>query len=230
VLVVCSYFPVSGIASCRQQLASNGLVVTVCGPVGTDDLVVVGLSLLLAGMFIWPDLSELGIPGLVTIKRRLAEQEQATRAVEADVQNLALAQPTPGVTAVTATDEAPLSPTSSVSVLPTEPIAFATERGRNEQELLVLARDLDGYVRLANRFGPRLQQRSARPEELEALGRWLNDFDGQLRRWAAIRNTAVHVPERLTDADVANGVELGRSLVSEAERYLASTGGRHGIG
>jgi hypothetical protein len=56
--------------------------------------------------------------------------------------------------------------------------------------------------------------------ELDVLGRWLVDYDAELRVWATVRNAVMHVPERLSDESVRNGVELGRSLVAAAKAYL----------
>src|SRR4051794_6289793 len=62
--------------SCNEQVASQtGQVVRVCHPVSASDApVVIGLVLIL--VLLLPDFSEVAIPGLVSVKRRVAEQER----------------------------------------------------------------------------------------------------------------------------------------------------------
>ena len=209
--------------SCRQQLLSDGRTVSVCGPIGTADLVLLGLLLLVAGAFVWPDLSEFGVAGLVTVKRRLQAQERATRVMQSDVQNLTLALPAGDVgvalaethqkVASIAADAWIASPGANQRVL-------SAERSKCEQELLDLAGEMDRYLRMGSRLYPRSRLQGMVPTELDALGRWLVDYDSELRVWATVRNAVMHAPERLSDESVRNGVELGRSLVAAAKAYL----------
>jgi len=101
-VVALSYVPASSFAPCRDQLTVSGNIVHMCHPVGTDDVVAIGLILLCAVAFIWPDLSEVAIPGLVSLKKEVsatklavAETERRTAAVTTDVQNINLALPKP---------------------------------------------------------------------------------------------------------------------------------------
>jgi hypothetical protein len=223
VVVALSYVPGSGIASCRQQLSSDGRAVSVCGPIGTADLVLLGLLLLVAGAFVWPDLSEFGVAGLVTVKRRLQAQEKATRAMQSDVQNLTLALPAADVgVAVADTHQKAASITEDAWIASpgANQRALSAERSQTEQELLDLAGEMDRYVRMASRLYPRSRLQGMVLTDLDALGRWLVNYDAELRVWATVRNAVIHVPERLSDESVRNGVELGRSLVAAAKAYL----------
>src|SRR5437867_1793644 len=90
-VVAWSYVPGAAIASCHQELAAGGAIVKVCGPIGGGDVVGVGLILLIAGLLVWPDLSELGIPGLIALKRRVMATETAQEQTADDVRGLSLA-------------------------------------------------------------------------------------------------------------------------------------------
>jgi hypothetical protein len=61
---------------CKDQLAATGNlgVVTVCQPPGLVDLPVIA-ALLLCLILIAPELSEVGVPGLLSIKRKLNDQQ-----------------------------------------------------------------------------------------------------------------------------------------------------------
>ncbi len=72
-----------------------------------------------------------------------------------------------------------------------------------EQELLDLVGEMDKYVRMASRLYPRFRLRTTSLSEVDALGRWLVDFDTELREWATIRNAVMHVPQRLSDESCA---------------------------
>jgi hypothetical protein len=218
-----SYIPASGIASCKQQLLSDGRAVSVCGPFGTADLVLLGLLLLVAGAFVWPDLSEFGVAGLVTVKRRLQAQERATREMQSDVQNLTLALPAADVgvaLAETHQKAASIAADAWIASPGTNQRVLSAECSRSEQELLDLAGEMDRYLRMGARLYPRSRLQGMVLTELDALGRWLVDYDAELRVWATVRNAVMHVPERLSDESVRNGVELGRSLVAAAKAYL----------
>jgi hypothetical protein len=66
---------------CRQELAGGGgsTVVQVCGPPRLLDLAPFALVIAVA---LWPDLGELAVAGLFTLRRRVARQEERQGAVE----------------------------------------------------------------------------------------------------------------------------------------------------
>lgn len=79
---------------CRQELAAVGKspTVEVCGPMGADGLL--GAVLLIAVLLL-PDVSELAIPNLITLKRRVerqAEEQGRLRDDLARVEQVQLAQ------------------------------------------------------------------------------------------------------------------------------------------
>jgi hypothetical protein len=211
VAVSLSYIPGSAIASCRQQLLSDGRAVSV------------GLLLLVGGAFVWPDLSEFGVAGLVTVKRRLQAQERATREMQSDVQNITLALPAADVgVALAGTHQKGASITADAWIAGSggNQRVLSAERSKSEQELRDLAAEMDRYLRMGSRLYPRSRLQGMALTELDALGRWLVDYDSELGVWASVRNAVMHFPERLSDESVRNGIELGRSLVAAAKAYL----------
>jgi hypothetical protein len=66
---------------CHQQLAGEGAttVVQLCGPPRLLDLAPFAL---LIAVLLWPDLGELAVAGLFTLRRRVAAQEERQRVVE----------------------------------------------------------------------------------------------------------------------------------------------------
>jgi len=79
--------------NCHQELSESGTAVQVCGP---PDLSALVPALLGIGLFLAPDLSELGISGLLSVKRKVAEQDVRQSELAAEVgrieQRVAIAQ------------------------------------------------------------------------------------------------------------------------------------------
>lgn len=66
-----------GWTMCEDKLATTGTnaVVRVCRPLAVTDPPVAG-ALLLVVLLLLPDLAEVGIPGFLTLKRRVEQQEE----------------------------------------------------------------------------------------------------------------------------------------------------------
>lgn len=76
---------------CSDSLAADGTVVPLCRPpVATDLAVLVGLTVLLA--LVWDQLSEMGIPGLFTLKRRIDQAESMIRITHEETEKQARKQ------------------------------------------------------------------------------------------------------------------------------------------
>ena len=71
--------------TCEQKQSVFGTVATVCHPPHLDDPLVVG-GIVLALLLLLPDLAEFSVPGLVTLKLRLREQEARTEATTAELE------------------------------------------------------------------------------------------------------------------------------------------------
>lgn len=251
-IVVLSYLPGALFTSCREQLASGGAVVSVCGPIGTADIVAVGLVLIFSGLLVWPELSEFGVSGLITLKRRVDETQQDQRATADTVRNLALAQEVPdlGATRRELTerlerwselpDDVRVIPTGArrPSTVPDSARVITEERADHEDRLLQLAHEIDDYLRVISHDAPmRLLTHPARSRRLAgidlddylaALRRWSKDFQAALRDWAAVRNVVVHYPENMSDDEVRDALALGQELLTALERYLPPGAPRYG--
>jgi hypothetical protein len=154
--VVATYWP-GGPRVCRDQIAQTGSLVSVCRPVGLDDAILIGLLLLLAIVFLLPDISEFGIAGLLSMKlrRRIwaterkadAAEDKADRA-QADVMYLALATPTP--TSKVISQAANRTTAKSERPAPQAPSArlLSSERQDAEQRFLADSSQIDRYLRL----------------------------------------------------------------------------------
>jgi hypothetical protein len=82
------------LSSCHQQVAPNGAVVTTCGAVGVSDAAVV-VAVLLVVLLLLPDFAEVAIPGLISLKRRVAAQEERQQRLEQRFQSFAVASANP---------------------------------------------------------------------------------------------------------------------------------------
>ena len=229
VVVVLSYFPSIGVQSCHQELASNGTNVEVCGPIGVGDLVVVALLLGIAGLLIWPDLSELSIANLISLKKQADATEAKTAKAADDIRGLALAQSAPAEDDVSRVVQgfaaaAVIVPASS------EPRILSAERSAIEKELLGLVPTLDRLLAIPSAPNPAdalsdaqtsgLVATGSTTSQLAILDQWQSRFDSQLRTWASLRNQVVHFPERLSDQQVRQGLELGNRLLHSARSEL----------
>ena len=200
-LVVVSYLPDSPVRACREQVAATGTLVTVCRPLGTDDIVLVGLIVLGAGLLLWPDLSELGVGGLLTIKRQVAETKAVTDQLQGDVRALGIVQERPDL----ADAEADVKPPEGGAAARTG----ATTTGGSGAAIQSVA------------VSAGVAPEEGRKVMLE-LRRWVYSNDRPLREWAAVRNTVRHIPERLTDEDLRSGNSLARRLLESAKQSLAA--------
>jgi len=231
--VLASYGRIFNIASCRDVASNSGGVVSVCGPIGLSDVVAVGLVLGVASLLIWPELSEVGIPGLLTLKRRVDATERQAEQTAADVRGLTYAQEVPdaGVVAdANAALERTARPEGNVFSTETGIRVVSRERGDAERELARLVSRIDRFLAIPMSSEPySLLGQAAREglieigdryEQLRRIKRWVLQYDEQLRVWALIRNQIVHVPERLSDEQVRQGVELGHSLLLSLHDYL----------
>ncbi len=89
IVVVLSYLVIDG-AICREAAGADTGVVRLCGPVGPDDLPALAVLVLVAVLLLLPDMSEISVPGLLTLKRAVAEQETKTEALADQVAQLSI--------------------------------------------------------------------------------------------------------------------------------------------
>lgn len=236
---IASYLPSTGIASCHEELADSGIPVSVCGPIGAADIVLIGLVLLLAAALVLPELSEIGLPGGISIKRRVAELDREQRKTADDVRSLTLAQEVPDLGKTRRDLEERLKRWSQlpddVLVVPPEAgrptdVAAGTrviteERPDLEERFMRLATEIDAYFRLLGHEAPERMLRHPaylgrvapsvdHSAYLNGVRRWAKDYDGPLRSWATARNVAAHFPQRLSDEEMRDAASMAEDLVN----------------
>ena len=69
---------------CSQQLTGTGGVVTVCRAPGATDALTLAVGLVLL-LLLTPDVAEIGLPGLITLRRRVAEHESELAALRLQI-------------------------------------------------------------------------------------------------------------------------------------------------
>jgi hypothetical protein len=221
--VAASYLPNSPVAACRATLTSAGSVVTICRPLGTDDIVLIGLVLLVAGLCLAPDLSEVGISGLVSLKRRVREEAKRAAEVRREVEGLVASQPIPDLTQAVASADLKGQETAPDEVVsPTDQGGriLSAERTLLERRLSKLINNVDEYRSMSD---PDRVRRDPYGDLGGApLRRWRSRFAHELATFAGVRTVFRSAPERLSDEDVEKAVNLGERLVDEAQRSITA--------
>ena len=235
-LVLAGYF-VPALQVCQQQLASTGNtgVVEICAPVGLPGLVPI---VLLVTALLWPDLSEVTVAGLFSLRRRI--EEQAQRQAELEGRLFQIQQATQQATQQTnvlvstealahlpeeAREKAPLverqGPALEEDVSPSrgEPTAAleAPEAQLGARLLFLWERIAEALALVDDRRGlrGRLIDRSVDAGELNRIIRWRSVYNREIEIVRAARNSVAHpgVGASLSLKDL-------RSVVSTAEYLL----------
>lgn len=229
-IVVASYLP-GGPRICRDQLSSNGSVVPVCRPIGTDDVIPVGLILAVVLLFLGPDLSEFGVGGLFNVKlrQRIAAAEKKADEAAAEAAYVALGSPVPSVASIQKAATSAQAKQPTISGRSPAIRVLSEERQELEKRLGWLTRELDVYVQvLSERRSPGdapymlrrafgLTGAAARTVSLE-IRAWASTYQEELAEWAKVRNLFVHYPERLSDAEVSAAIGLADRLLVGARK------------
>lgn len=236
---IASYLPFTGIASCHQELASSGSPVSVCGPIGAADIVLIGLVLLLAAALALPELSEVGLPGGISIKRRVAQLDREQQKTADDVRSLTLAQEVPDLGKTRRELEEQLKRWSQLpddvlvvppnagrpTEVPADTRVITEERADLEERFMRLATEIDAYFRLLGHEAPQRMLRHPawlgriapsvdHTAYVNGVRRWAKDYEGPLRAWATARNVAAHFPQRLTDEEMKAAASMAEDLVN----------------
>lgn len=253
---IASYFPATGVAACHQELAASGSPSSVCGPIGTGDIVLVGLVLLVAAVLVLPELSEVGLPGGISIKGRVAELDRKQQKTDDDVRSLTLAQEIPDLGKSRRDLQDQLKRWSHLpddvmvvppgagrpADVPDSQRVITEERADLEEQFHRLAREIDAYYRLLSHDSPgrilshpawlgRLSAKVDYDAYADGVRRWASDYETPLRAWATVRNVMAHFPQRLSDDEVRNAVGLAGDLVQALQAgYLPPGAPRLGQG
>ena len=242
VVVLRSYVSVDG-EECRQAAGADRGTINLCGPIGPADLPALAVALLVALILFLPDLSELDIAGLVTLKRAVAEQKKETDQLRSLVQAISLRQET-NITlyprdlgeaaddvdrksaaagsgrlngAITESDGSSRTDTSDSEVLhhPIDPTRAVAES--TITRLWESIADKLGQHALA----PRLNFGKRMIDDMPALEQWLALFGSDLEAFRAARNSVVHSPDTLSQDQLNQTVLLGQRLDRTLSDWLS---------
>jgi vacuolar-type H+-ATPase subunit F/Vma7 len=241
VAIVARTYAFADAGVCRQAVGADKGIVTICGPIGPNDLPALAVALLVGLILLLPDLSELDIAGLVTLKRAVAEQQKQTDELRQTVQQLSVHQET-NVTLVTTKDVSDATETVKrvdravmdksvapmLGVVPNGELApqatvdaattVAPSRAIDEAQVMRLWQRIESSIEVPSR-----DVASSPRQTIDTMGpaeQWLALFGHELGVFRAVRNTVAHRPDALTDEQLADGVKLGTSLTQSLDDWL----------
>jgi hypothetical protein len=217
---------------CRDMVASDTGIVEVCGPVGLEDVPALGVLLLVGVLLLLPDMSEVSIPGLVTLKRAVEEQAKQTEALTREIATIALnmrqdttvnVYPPKLDDAIKDVDkrdkaiqergrEAVALETAETGPADTGVSAPSAERALLETEVIRLWNAFEDSI---PGFRPPFSRVGFRPNDID----WLTLYRNDVEAFRTLRNTVVHRPGNVTDDEVRKGLELGRRLLASYRRF-----------
>lgn len=216
----------SGWHDCSTETTKDAAatkVVVSCRAIGPDRLIPLGI---LIAILLAPDLSELAIPGLITLKRRLEEtdkkQEQLERRV-ADVRNevrqsisFTIATVDPGrILADVHGKESEFLAREGLPELP------AVDEPTNEPEsssalkqLLQRAAEVERYKQL------QVLGTGTTTRQLETVRRWSETFGREIAVVQRFRTALANDPSSATEGEVASALQLADRLIRLIETAL----------
>jgi hypothetical protein len=227
---------------CRDSLASVGsaAVVRMCGPLGLIELLPWTLLLVL---LMWPDLSEVSVPGLISLKRRVAEQEKRQErleiAIQAVQQNVNLS-PHQEITVMLSPDwhraEQELSQKANqfqagqeVRKPPPRDVKEPRAAGQGDLEVRLLAvwEQIDRNIRASQPPRrvpyPFFDLPPHLTEYQQAIVRdWLEAFGTEMALVRAARNSIAHPPHDLSPADISEALHIGERLLNILDKRLST--------
>jgi hypothetical protein len=247
-LVTATYF-VPQLASCRDEVANTGnqALARACGPVETNDIVAVGLWLFVILLLLLPDLSEFGIAGLLTVKRKVAEVEKRQESLERTMAISLAANQQLTVTQLfyppsLAPDGSEASPARREAEDKTERLGKAASAGvgadadttrqlmelrRVSEERAVLeSRLIAAWERISSylfpvpdRSGRMTAEQQAQFDDLTSSGievvrDWREIYRREIDIARAARNTVVHQPQNLSDAEVREALGVAMAVLA----------------
>lgn len=211
-------------AVCRDVVASSGAVVRQCEPAQTTDAVVVVGAILLVGLalFVLPNVTEISILGIGSIKREIQRQRENQETIDA---RLAKAEVT---LKAWEWSEAELEqrrwlayPRARAPVVPVDQAALIAE-------LFVLAHQIDravssipGLRKSADAAMRSYEQHGGGfgtlPGKAAAFERWAEDFGDQIRAALSVRDRVAYGGEMIPEDALREALESA----SEAAKPLA---------
>jgi hypothetical protein len=233
VVVVLRSYTFDDARVCREQAASDNGIVEVCGPVGLEDVPTLGVMLLVGVLLLLPDMSEVGIPGLVTLKRAIEEQSKQTASLSREVAALTMRQDTTvniygpakldDALADVAARDKDIEERGKAAVVETAAESTASETGVAPPSPARAVLEAE-VTRLWNALDPLVPGRKRGPVifPLDVQLDWYGLYQKDVEAFRTLRNTVVHEPGYVTDEEVRKGVELGRSLLASYRKFIAT--------
>jgi hypothetical protein len=207
-------------SSTEPRDAATTTTTSTCSGVNASQLLPLAV---LVALLLLPDMSELAIPGLITLRRRVEQQEQAVssqaarqsdlehrlQALQTTVQSTNMSVYVLNNLDAIAQDverKAPifLDPQALMST-PTEAPSPDPATAVRVHELLDLAERLSTY-------DTALSEGSLSPESQEAVRRWSHLFATELAAVRTARNRVAHPPHDLSPRQIEDAVRIARRL------------------
>lgn len=198
----------------------TNMTTTTCS--GVDASQLLPLAILVA-LLLLPDMSELAIPGLITLKRRVEQQEhtvssQAARQsdLEHQLQVLQTTVQSTNTSVYVLNDLSAIAEgverKASAFLDPQAPMSTRTEPRSPDPETAVRANELLELAERLATYETGLSERSLPPESHEALRRWRHLFATELAAVRTARNRIAHPPHDLTPDQIDDAVRIARRL------------------
>jgi len=230
VVAVLRSYAFSNARVCREQVASDKGIVRTCGPVGLEDIPALGVMLLAGVLLLLPDMSEIGIPGLVTLKRAIEEQSKQTASLAREVAELTTRQDTTinvydpakvddALAGVDARDkDIEERGWAAVADAAAESRAAETAMAAPSPERAVLEAEVTRLWNALDPLGPG-SERGQLINPLDVQLDWYSLYQKEVEAFRTLRNTVVHEPGYVTDDEVRKGVELGTRLLASYRKF-----------
>ena len=228
---------------CHQEMAQSGTVSDICGPLGTDDVAFLGLIVFIC-LLIFPDLSEVSIAGLGSIKRAISQQAVATQNLERSVHVLEARFSQTQVVSQTHTVYVNLreaertagekrervergEPAVAID-MPQETRAVSPARARQIVQLIDYSAQIGRYSALATQSpddamvpaGDEGMTTRSIDERRIALRSWAATFKNELLAFLAADKTLRANVDELSNEDLSAAIALGRHLLDGVATYL----------
>jgi hypothetical protein len=214
---------------CQHNVSANPSAFSEsCGPPRLLDLVPFGI---LIAVLLWPDLSEMSVAGLLTLKRRVRRQEARQEGLEeslASVQQhlvqLSVASQNQSQAAAANVylyppdqDDVRRGIVEKEGVIPPPNQENAVQGQQNDRQAL-FGEFLQEYARLEPYIWvPGMRRFSKRLEDLpdqhaQLVEQWNELFSNEISALRQTRNVVVHEPERVSEATLQGALDNTRSL------------------
>jgi hypothetical protein len=216
---------------CRDK-AGDTAAINVCGPIGLDDALWFGLLGLVVFLLLLPDMSEISVTGIGSLKRKVAEQEKKVADQEkktADLERFVVSQMLSLSIANSQSQNVNVVVTSEALRQARDELPPPSERLREQavvtqvdpDRAVKLTQILGLYERILDIFATVTGQRRhtfMTPEERILIDHpqllsWYREYREPFNTFRTARSAAAHNPASLSDNDLQTTLELGERLL-----------------